>query len=111
MPKIFALRHQLAEQQARLHSDIKDRLSPTQAEVISHADFSSNFRSQAKFETMKRFYLKSIFLMIQGRLSDERNWQPQHSSLHEDWRAQGEEQPLELVTRRPDPGKHSKMNR
>jgi hypothetical protein len=71
MPKIFALRHQLAEQQARLHRDIKDRLSPTQEE---------------------------------GRLSDGSDWQPQ-DPFQDDWRAQGEEQPLELVTRRPDPGK------
>jgi len=69
MPKIFVLRHQLAEQQARLHGDIKDRLSPTQEE---------------------------------GRLSDGSDLQPQ-DPFHDDWRAQGEEQPLELVTRRPNP--------
>lgn len=73
MPKIFALRHQLAEQQARLHRDIKDRLSPTQEE---------------------------------GRLSDGSDWQPQ-DPFNDDWRAQGEEQPLELVTRRPDPDEQS----
>ena len=33
MPKIFALRHQLAEQQARLTGDVKNRLSPLQDEV------------------------------------------------------------------------------
>ena len=33
MPKIFALRHQLAEQQAKLTGDIKTRLSPLQDEV------------------------------------------------------------------------------
>jgi len=64
MPKIFALRHQLAEQQARLRGDIKDRLSPT------HEEGS--------------------------------DWQPQ-DPFQDDWRAQGEEQPLELVTRRHDP--------
>jgi len=73
MPKIFALRHQLAEQQARLHRDIKDRLSPTQDE---------------------------------GRLSDGSEWQPQ-DPLHDDWRSQGEEQPLELVTRRPESDEQS----
>jgi hypothetical protein len=41
--------------------------------------------------------------MIQGRLSDGSDWQPQ-DPFNDDWRAQGEEQPLELVTRRPDPG-------
>ena len=33
MPKIFALRHQLVEQQARLTGDVKNRLSPLQDEV------------------------------------------------------------------------------
>ena len=33
MPKIFVLRHQLAEQQARLTGDVKNRLSPLQDEV------------------------------------------------------------------------------
>jgi len=37
--------------------------------------------------------------MIQGS-----DWQPQ-DPFQDDWRAQGEEQPLELVTRRHDPGK------
>ena len=45
-----------------------------------------------------------MLLMIQDRLSDGSDWQPQ-DPFHDDWRAQGEEQPLELVTRRPDPGK------
>lgn len=73
MPKIFALRHQLAEQQARLHGDIKDRLSPTQEEE---------------------------------RFSDGGDWQPR-DPFQDDWKAQGEEQPLELVTRRSDPDEHS----
>ena len=33
MPKIFVLRHQLAEQQARLTGDVKTRLSPLEEEV------------------------------------------------------------------------------
>lgn len=83
MPKIFALRHQLAEQQNRLNKlDIKDRLSPTQEE---------------------------------GRLSDGSDWRPRDPFPHDpfpqdpqdDWRVQGEEQPLELVTRRPDPDEPS----
>ena len=56
MPKIFALRHQLAEQQARLRGDIKDRLSPTHEEVISHADFYDRFRSQAKYNNKMYFF-------------------------------------------------------
>ena len=49
MPKIFTLRHQLAEQQARLRGDIKDRLSPTHEEVISHADLYNSIPSHAEY--------------------------------------------------------------
>jgi len=66
MPKIFALRHQLAEQQARLTGDIKNRLSPLQDET---------------------------------RIGTE--WTQE--SLYDDWKAQGEDEPLELVCRRSEP--------
>jgi len=66
MPKIFALRHQLAEQQARLTGDVKNRLSPLQDET---------------------------------RIGTE--WTQE--SLYDDWKAQGEDEPLELVCRRSEP--------
>ena len=107
MPKIFALRHQLAEQQARLHGDIKDRLSPTQEEVISHADFQAIFKHTPNLRhIVETTFSKSILMIIQGRFSDGGDWQPR-DPFQDDWKAQGEEQPLELVTRRSDPGRRT----
>jgi len=66
MPKIFVLRHQLAEQQARLTGDVKSRLSPLQDETRIEPEWTQE-------------------------------------SLIEDWKEQGEDEPLELVCRRTEP--------
>ena len=48
--------------------------------------------------------LKSQSKKIDKNMIQGSDWQPQ-DPFQDDWRAQGEEQPLELVTRRHDPGK------
>ena len=50
MPKIFALRHQLAEQQARLTGDVKNRLSPLQDEVNIRTLLSHSFLAEQKLK-------------------------------------------------------------
>ena len=86
MPKIFVLRHQLAEQQARLSGDFKETISQASEEVRKHL----NICIQDPSETWNR---------VNNYILQNESWDT------EDAHEEIEEEPLELVTRKPEPGK------
>ena len=66
MPKIFVLRHQLAEQQARLTGDVKTRLSPLQDEVNYNIRIYESASTSTSIETkIPTVYGQNILIIIE----------------------------------------------
>ena len=70
MPKIFVLRHQLAEQQARLTGDVKNRLSPLQDEVkYTHMSQPVNISIETRISTIYGARLRISLLLLNSYMA------------------------------------------